>query len=210
MSRLTRIVVVGGRPGAAERWKHALSGEAVDIRPSASPPSHAEAEGADLLLIDADDRGDVPAMVRACRRSLPPHTPVLVLGSPDPSSAAEAIDAGATDSVNANVDGEVLSAHVRRLLRQSDSLRSMVYEERRRAARESLTLAAADLARPLGELLDGLESVMARAPADDRLNELLDLTGRAVDAMDRLRRLAADPNDKGPGDNDHDGQATGM
>ena len=197
MSRLTRIVVVGGRPGAAERWANALAGEAFEVRPTSAPPSRADAEGTDLLLIDADEGRDVPDVVRACRRSLPAHTPVLVLGPSDPNAAAAAIDAGATDSVNANVSGTVLSAHVRRLLKQSRSLQLTMTDACRRAARESLTLAAADLARPLGELLDGLESVMARAPADDRLNELLDLTGRAVDAMDRLRRLAAEPDDTG-------------
>ena len=197
MSRLTRIVVVGGRPGNERRWADALAGEAVEVQMAASP---GEADEADLVLIEADAQPDVTAAVRAYRRSLPLHTPVLVLGQA--AAAAAAIDAGATDSVNADTSAPVLSAHVRRLVRQGESLKRTVNQARSQAARESLTLAAADLAVPLGELVDGLESAMARVPADANLDELLELTGRAVEAMDRLRQMAIDPGERNA---DHDG-----
>lgn len=145
----------------------------------------------DLVLVDAASWADVPGAVRACRRRWPAETtPVLVLGSPDPASAAAAIEAGATDSVVDSLHGPLLDAHVRRMLRAGESLRAMLGDERRRAQRESLAQAAADFALPLGEMLDELEAVMARTPVDERLDELLELTGRAVDAVDRLRRLA--------------------
>lgn len=190
MARQAKIVLVGESSSTASQLVSELRGQSLTVE--AQPrPTVATAGPPDLVLLDASTEPDVVAAVRAVREQWPEQTtPVLVLGSQDPDVSAAAIEAGATDSVIDALAGPLASAHVRRLLKASETLRSLLEEERVRAKRESLALAAADVAVPLGELLDELEAVMARAPVDKRLDELLELTGRAVDAVDRLRRLA--------------------
>jgi PleD family two-component response regulator len=193
MSRQARIIVFGEDTPATRRLVDDLSGEAFHVAAIGSPAQLQADEGPpDLVLIDASARPDFLDDVRACRQVYPPQTTgVLVVGEPDPNASAAAIEAGATDSVADALAGPMLTAHVRRLLRASESLRTLLEEERRRAKQESLALAAADVAVPLGDMLDELESIMARQPVGERLDELLELTSKAVDAVDRLRQMAS-------------------
>jgi DNA-binding NarL/FixJ family response regulator len=190
MARQTKVILFGVKTAATDGLILGLRAEALDVAAISRPADAAQTASPDLVLIDAS-AGDAATAVRDCRTYWPDQTtPVLVVGSPDAATSAAAIDAGATDSVGDALSGPLMSAHVRRILRAGEALRSMLDDERQRAKRESMALAAADMAVPLGELLDELEAVMARAPVDERLDELLELTGRAVDAVDRLRRLA--------------------
>lgn len=198
MSRQARIIVFGEDTPTTRRLVDDLAGEAFEVAavraPSQLPPDDGPP---DLVLIDASARPNFLSDVRACRKIFPPQTTsVLVLGESDPNASAAAIEAGATDSVADAVGGPLLSAHVRRLLRASESMKAMLDEERRRAKQESLALAAADVAVPLGDMLDELESIMARQPVGERLDELLELTSKAVDAVDRLRRMASETNEE--------------
>ncbi|MDB5327925.1 MAG: hypothetical protein JWM57_3494 [Phycisphaerales bacterium] len=192
MARQARIIVFGEKTPATDRLVSGLRREAFDVASLITPAElRAVAGPPDLVLIDAANRPNLLADVRTCRQAFSPQsTPVLVLGESDPSASAAAIEAGATDAVADSIGGPMLGAHVRRLIRAGEALRTMLDDEREKAKREILALAAADVAVPLGDMLDELEAVMARSPAGERLDELLELASRAVDAVDRLRRMA--------------------
>ena len=190
MAERTKITVVDGGAGV---WAERLREPGFDITSAdtASGEHRAGQATPDLVLIDGRHRPDVVGDVRACRRRWPAATlPVLVLGLTDPQLGSAAIEAGATDAVVGSTHGPTLNAHVRRLLRSGERLRGLLEAERRTARREGLALAAADVAVPLGEMVDRLEAAMTSRPSDVGLEELLDLAVRAVDAVDRLRRLA--------------------
>ena len=174
------------------RFASELRDEAFNVRPLGGPADvPGQTQTPDLVLIDASTTPGFIDAVRVCRRRWPgATTPVLVVGSPGPAASAEAIEAGASDCLVNSLDGPLVAAHVRRLLRAGETLRVMLDDERRRTQRESLAQAAADVAVPLGEMLDELEAVMAETPVDPRFDGLLELTGRAVDVVDRLRRQA--------------------
>lgn len=197
MARQAKIVLVGGPTSATDRLVAGLRAQSMEVDSMERPEHARDLAPPDVVLIDATAGGGqtgdhaVADAVRDCREVWPEGTTaVLVVGSPDPATSAAAIDAGATDSVADAVGGPLTAAHVRRMLRAGDTLRTLLDDERRRAKQESLALAAAGVAVPLGAMLDELEAVMARAPVDEHLDDLLELTGRAVDAVDRLRRLA--------------------
>lgn len=190
MGRRTRIAVLDK---GLEAWADQLRGEAYDVAATEATTTRDEGPP-DLVLIDGQARPDVVSAVRACRRRWSTMTTsVLVLGVSDPQVSSAAIDAGATDAVADATHGPMLTAHVRRLLESGRMLRRVVAAERRQAKREALALAVADIARPLGEMIDRLESAMSHNPNDERLEELLELTTRAVDAVDRVRHLAEGP-----------------
>lgn len=192
MARQARIIVFGDKTPATDRLVSGLRREAFDVASLITPAELRAVTGpTDLVLIDAADRPNLLADVRACREAFSPEsTSLLVLGESDPNASAAAIEAGATDAIAGSTGGPMLGAHVRRLIRAGESLRAILDGEREKAKREILALAAADVAVPLGDMLDELEAVMARSPVGERLNELLELTSRAVDAVDRLRRMA--------------------
>lgn len=197
-----KIVVVEDEQLSREMLVRRLSSrafEVVSFESAADAIAYIADNRVDLVLIDNAMPGITGVdAVRLLRQKWSHDSlPIIVVSAlVDSDDVVEALDAGANDYVVKPINFKVLLARVRTALRMRHNVGLLVEAERQRVMMESLARAAATTAEPLGKMVDELEALMQSPPDDpaqvtDGLIGLLDLTEKAVDVIDQLRRIAS-------------------
>jgi DNA-binding response OmpR family regulator len=201
MAAKARIVVVEDEPLSRDMLVRRLTGRSFDVVAFSSARdavAHLDEHAADIVLMDnaLPDVSGVEA-VRLLRQhwshdSLPI---IMVSAMIDSDDVVEALDAGANDYVVKPINFKVLLARIRTALTIRANVTALVEAERQRVVMESLARAAASIAGPMERMVDELETLMQNPPDDPAqlsrgLAELLNITERAVDVIDQLRKIA--------------------
>jgi DNA-binding response OmpR family regulator len=201
MSFKPRVVVVEDEPLSRDMLVRRLTGrsfEVVAFTTAREAVAHLEREPADIVLMDnaLPEVSGVEA-VRLLRQHWSHDSlPIIIVSAMiDSDDVVEALDAGANDYVVKPINFKVLLARVRTALTIRANVSALVEAERQRVVMESLGKAAASIAGPMERMVDELESLMQHPPDDPArlasgLAELLDITERAVDVIDQLRKIA--------------------
>ena len=151
----------------------------------------------ELILLDNAMHGQSGVdMLRRVRRtwshdSLPV---IMVSAMVDSDDVVEALNAGANDYVVKPINYKVLLARMQTALRMRQNVSLLVEAERQRVLMESLARTAGRIARPLGEMVDRLERLMAHPPGDAEvlmreLGGVLERTEEAVEVIDQMRTV---------------------
>ncbi len=202
MNSHPRIVVVEDEQLSREMLVRRLTSRAFEVESfdgAADAIAYIAENRVDLVLIDNAMPGITGVdAVRLLRQKWSHDSlPIIVVSAlVDSDDVVEALDAGANDYVVKPINFKVLLARVRTALRMRHNVAILVEAERQRVMMESLARAAATTAEPLGQMVDELEVLMQSPPDDPKqisegLIGLLDLTEKAVDVIDQLRRIAS-------------------
>ncbi|MBI5880409.1 MAG: diguanylate cyclase [Chloroflexi bacterium] len=124
-TRALRIVLIGGRPGLADRMRDVLASDGCELIAADAPGD------ADAVLLDLSSHTDDRLAVLARLQDDAPHVPAIVLAnSADEPSAQAAIQFGAQDVWTPAVLGSGLTEHLLRTAIARHSLRDELRRQR--------------------------------------------------------------------------------
>ena len=156
-----------------------------------------EARPCDLVLLDLSMPGMDGFEIIQKLRSKWSHDslPIIVVSARvDSEDVVRALTFGANDYVVKPVNFRVLMARIRSSLRMKHNVSLLVEAERQRVMIESLGKSAAQIAKPLGQMIDRLEAVSADIPEEPgelklALGELLELAEEAVQVIEKMKEV---------------------